>query len=129
MNIVGSAIALSVVDLAASCRFFTTHLGFRELVASEDFACLERDDGAVEVVLLQRDPELPPSASPGPTGVLMSFAVTDIVTEQNRLLRAHAPITVPLRREPGGQWILQLTDPNGVEVQLTEWSPPAGTTH
>lgn len=127
MNIVRSAISLTVADLAASRRFFTTHLGFREQVAREDFVSLERDDGAVEVLLLERDPELtPPSTSPGPTGVLVSFAVTDIAAERDRLLREGAPITGALRREFGGEWQLQLTDPNGVQVRLIEWSPPSG---
>ncbi|MEU7900935.1 hypothetical protein AB0B45_49930 [Nonomuraea sp. NPDC049152] len=35
-----------------------------------------------------------------------------------------APITVPLHHEPWGEWVLQLTDPNGVVVQLVEWISP-----
>ncbi|MER5424785.1 VOC family protein [Streptosporangium roseum] len=49
-----------------------------------------------------------------------------IAAEQERLRREGATITEPLRQEPWGEWVLRLTDPNGVVVQLVEWQPPAG---
>lgn len=33
---------------------------------------------------------------------------------------------MPLREEAWGERLVQLTDPNGVVVQLVEWIPPAG---
>lgn len=38
-----------------------------------------------------------------------------------------APITMPLREEPWGERLFQLTDPNGVVVQLVEWVTPDET--
>ncbi|MCX4682987.1 VOC family protein [Kitasatospora purpeofusca] len=35
MNIAASTVTLSVADPGASSRFFTTHLGFREVPADE----------------------------------------------------------------------------------------------
>ncbi|MFD7414308.1 VOC family protein [Kitasatospora purpeofusca] len=125
MNVVASTVTLSVTDPGASSRFFTTHLGFREVLADEEFVVLDRDDAAPEVLVRQRDLELPPG--PGPVGVLMSFAVTGLGAEYERLRREGADITVPLRREPWGEQVLELTDPNGVVVRLTEWIPPAGS--
>ncbi|KOV32520.1 glyoxalase [Streptomyces sp. XY431] len=125
MNVVASTVTLSVIDPGASSRFFTTHLGYRELLADGESVLLGRDDGAPDVLLRQRDLELPPG--PGPVGVLVSFAVTGLAAEHERLRREGANITVPLHREPWGEQLLELTDPNGIVVQLTEWIPPAGT--
>ncbi|MGW0801511.1 VOC family protein [Nonomuraea sp. NPDC002799] len=128
MNIIATAVSLSVGDVTASSRFFTTHLGFRELVTADGFACLGRDDSACDVVLVRRDSEPPPEAplGRGPEDMLVSFTVTGIAAEQERLRGEGAAITMPLRREPWGEWVLRLTDPNGVVVQLVEWLPPAG---
>lgn len=127
MKILGAEITLTVTDPRESSRFFCAHLGFRESVADADFVCLERDDADVQLVLIRRDPEMPPPASgPGPIGVLLSFDVSDIAAEHERLLDEGAPITESLRRAPAGRWALRLTDPNRVDVQLTQWAPPAG---
>ena len=34
-------------------------------------------------------------------------------------------ITMPLREEPWGERLFQITDPNGVVVQFVEWAAPA----
>ncbi|WP_406210149.1 VOC family protein [Kitasatospora sp. NBC_01560] len=56
----------------------------------------------------------------------MSFAVTDVAAEYGRLRREGAAVTAPLRREPWGEGVVELTDPNGIVVRLVEWIPPAG---
>ncbi len=33
-------------------------------------------------------------------------------------------ITMPLREEPWGERLFQITDPNGVVVQFIEWTTP-----
>ncbi|SDT83079.1 Glyoxalase/Bleomycin resistance protein/Dioxygenase superfamily protein [Streptomyces sp. TLI_053] len=124
MNVVASTVVLSITDPGSSSRFFTTHLGYREVLADEESVVLVRDDAAPDVLLRQRDLELPPG--PRAVGALVSFAVTGIAAEYERLRRAGANLTVPLRREPWGELLLELTDPNGVVVRLTEWIPPAG---
>ncbi|MFI6055338.1 VOC family protein [Streptomyces violascens] len=129
MNITASAVTLHVDDAAASATFFTAHLGFREVVSlGEEFICLSRDDEATDIVLLQRSAEAPPEPAygRGPRNVTVTFTVTAIADEHARLRRENAPITTPLRQKPWGEWVLQLTDPNGVVVELVEWVPPAG---
>ncbi|WP_438297285.1 VOC family protein [Streptomyces sp. HUAS TT7] len=129
MNITASTVALYVDDAAASAQFFTTHLGFREVVSlGEEYICLSRDDEAADIVLLQRSAESPPEPTygRGPRNVTVTFTVTAIADEHARLLRENAPITTPLRQKPWGEWTLQLTDSNGVVVELVEWVPPAG---
>jgi predicted enzyme related to lactoylglutathione lyase len=124
MNVIATTVSLNVADVPAASRFFTTHLGFRELVVAEGVICLGRDDAAVDIVLLPRDGG--PPYPQGPAEVIVSFAVSGIAAEQERLHREGATITEPLRQEPWGEWVLQLTGPNGVVVQLVEWRPPAG---
>ncbi|TXS04766.1 glyoxalase [Streptomyces sp. col6] len=127
MNIIGSAMVLTVDDPALSARFFVSHLGFREVLVAQGATHLSRDDAATDIVLRG-------GAGPGtsqrhpPTQVpaVVSYTVTGIHAEYERLQQEGARITAPLRRELWGEWGLQLTDPNGVVVQLVEWIPPAG---
>ncbi|MFB4303916.1 VOC family protein [Actinomadura sp. NTSP31] len=123
MNIVSSAVSLTVDDPAASSRFFTSHLGFRETLAGEGFIALGRDDAAVDLVLTERDPERWRPGQ-GLADAVVVFAVTDLAAEYERLRHEGTTITVPLRREPWGELMTQLSDPNGVTVQLTEWVSP-----
>jgi uncharacterized glyoxalase superfamily protein PhnB len=54
-------------------------------------------------------------------GLILAFTVTGIEAEQDRLLAEGANVTMPLREEPWGERLFQVTDPNGVVVQLVEW--------
>ncbi|MFB7592540.1 DUF4097 family beta strand repeat-containing protein [Streptomyces sp. NPDC056169] len=51
MNVVATKGALTVEDVGASCRFFTIHLGFREVESVEGHVCLRRDDTSAEIAL------------------------------------------------------------------------------
>ncbi|ETK34965.1 VOC family protein [Microbispora sp. ATCC PTA-5024] len=123
MNIVSSAVSLTVADPAASSRFFTGHLGFRQILTGEGFIALGRDDAAVDLLLMERDPERW-RPDQGLTEVIVVFTVTGLAAEYERLRGEGATITIPLRREPWGELMAQLTDPNGVAIQLTEWISP-----
>ncbi|MBB4921282.1 putative glyoxalase superfamily protein PhnB [Kitasatospora kifunensis] len=50
--------------------------------------------------------------------------MTDLEAEQERLREEGVAITMPLREEPWGERLLQVTDPNGVVVQLVDWVTP-----
>ncbi|MDR8414757.1 VOC family protein [Nonomuraea sp. 3-1Str] len=123
MIIVSSTVSLIVADPAASSRFFTSHLGFRETLAGEEFIALGRDDAAVDLVLVERDLERRQPGQ-GLAEVIVVFTVTGLAAEYERLRGEGAPITIPLRREPWGELLMQLTDPNGVAIQLVEWISP-----
>ncbi|MCK2215289.1 VOC family protein [Actinomadura sp. ATCC 31491] len=124
MNIVSSTISLTVDDPAASSRFFTGHLGFRQTLTGDGFIALGRDDAAVDLLLVERDAERWRPRQEDPDAIVV-FAVTGLAAEYERLRREGAAITVPLRREPWGELTMRLSDPNGVAIQLTEWIPPA----
>jgi catechol 2,3-dioxygenase-like lactoylglutathione lyase family enzyme len=123
VNIVSSAVSLTVADPAASSRFLTGHLGFREILVGEEFIALGRDDSAVDLVLVERDLERWQPGQ-GLAEVIVVFTVTGLAAEYERLRREGATITIPLRREPWGELLMQLSDPNGVAIQLIEWIPP-----
>ncbi|MVU81784.1 glyoxalase [Nocardia sp. ET3-3] len=127
MRILGASITLAVSDPAASSGFFCTHLGFRATVIDEVSICLERDDLDVEIVLRRSESKAQADPEGGETpGVRMGFEVTDLAVEQDRLFEEGASISTPLHREAGGLLRLRLTDPNRVDVELTQWTPPAG---
>ncbi|MFJ7987881.1 VOC family protein [Streptomyces sp. NPDC096351] len=127
MNVSASTLSLTVADVDASREFFTTYLGYQVAMAADGFASLSREDAAVDIVLLRRGTEvLPPEQRDRQAGgLIVAFTVTDLATEEARLRAAGAPITMPLREEPWGERLFQLTDPNGVVVQLVEWVTPS----
>jgi uncharacterized protein YjbI with pentapeptide repeats/catechol 2,3-dioxygenase-like lactoylglutathione lyase family enzyme len=117
--VVASAVSLTVVDAAASSRFFTGVLGFREELAVEGLVQLRRDDAAVDIELRTGT-----TAATNPT---VSFTVTDLLAEYERLRLAAPELAPVLRHEPWGERSVCLTDPNGISVRLVEWVPPAGS--
>lgn len=123
MNITATTISLTVDDVAASRDFLTTHLGYKEMHAADGFVSLTRGDAAADVVLLRRGIEVLPEdqRDQRAAGLILAFTVTGIEAEQDRLLAEGANVTMPLREEPWGERLFQVTDPNGVVVQLVEW--------
>jgi catechol 2,3-dioxygenase-like lactoylglutathione lyase family enzyme len=121
VNIIASAVTLSVDDVAASSAFFTTHLGFHESVANGAYACLVRPDAVADIVLQLRQAGERPA-----TGVVVTFTVTDATAEHDRLVREGAAVSEPLRKEPWAERLFEVTDPNGIVVRLVEWTAPAG---
>ncbi|MEU3861723.1 VOC family protein [Streptomyces sp. NPDC028722] len=128
MQITASTISLTVEDVAASQRFFTTHLGYVEQAAADGFASLARDDAAVDIVLLARGTEVLPAEQRDQhaSGLILAFTSTDIENIEKRLRAEGVEITMPLREEPWGERLFQVTDPNGVIVQFVEWAAPSG---
>jgi uncharacterized glyoxalase superfamily protein PhnB len=128
VHITASAVSLNVADVPASAAFLTGHFGFREEMAADGFASLAREDTGMNVVFLRRGlPSLPEDQrDTHAAGVILAFAVDDLEGELARLREAGVDITMPLREEPWGERAFQVTDPNGVIVQLLDWSAPAG---
>ncbi|MFG1752144.1 VOC family protein [Streptosporangium sandarakinum] len=123
MQFIASTVSLTVDDVAASQAFFTTHLGYTVQRSADGFASLSRDD-ATEIVLLARGIEvLPPEQrDQRASGLILAFTLAGGLAEQEKRLRdAGVQITMPLRQEPWGEALFQVTDPNGVIVQFVEW--------
>ncbi|MEV6521729.1 VOC family protein [Longispora sp. NPDC051575] len=126
-RITSSTVSLTVDDVAASSTFLTTHLGYTETMTTGDFASLTRDDEAVDIVLLRRGLEVLPAEQRDQhaSGLILAFTVTGLAAEEARLEGQGVAITMPLREEPWGERLFQITDPNGVVIQFVEWVEPA----
>ncbi|MEU1212020.1 VOC family protein [Streptomyces sp. NPDC005790] len=123
MHITASTVSLTVEDVAASKAFLTTHLGYEETAATEDFVSLAREDAAVDIVLLRRGIDVLPAAQRDQraSGLILAFTLTGLEDEEKRLRAEGVEITMPLREEPWGERLFQVTDPNGVVIQFVEW--------
>ncbi|ULR55373.1 VOC family protein [Streptomyces deccanensis] len=127
MHITASTVSLTVDDVAASRSFFTTHLGYEERMAADGFSSLGRPDAAADIVLLRRGTEVLPTEQRDrhAGGLILAFTLdSGIAREEDRLRAAGVDITLPLREEPWGERLFQITDPNGVIVQFVEWAAP-----
>lgn len=127
MRVTASAVSLTVDDVPASSTFLADHFGFREQMAAPGFASLTRDD-AMNVIFLQRGLAVLPAGfrDQHAAGVILAFVVTDLNAQEARLRAEGVTITLPLREEPWGERLFQVTDPNGVVIELVEWVTPQG---
>ncbi|MFD7615053.1 VOC family protein [Streptomyces sp. NPDC059828] len=126
MQITAFTVSLTVDDVAASQQFFTAHLGYTEQAAADGFASLTRADAAADIVLLARGNQILPAGQRDQraSGLILAFTTTGIEDEEKRLRGEGVEITMPLREEPWGERLFQITDPNGVIVQFVEWAAP-----
>ncbi|MFF5359228.1 VOC family protein [Streptomyces scabiei] len=95
-------------------------------MAAEGSVSLVHED-AINVIFLQRGIEvLPERVRDQPAaGVITAFTVAaDLDAEHERLQSEGVSITMPLREEPWGERLFQVTDPNGVILQLVAWATP-----
>ncbi|MFI0739906.1 VOC family protein [Streptomyces sp. NPDC021100] len=129
MPITASAVSLNVDDVEASSTFLTDHFGFRKEMSADGFASLSREDAGMNVIYLRRGLATLPDdqRDDHADGVILAFVVDDLESELARLTAEGVTITMPLREEPWGERAFQVTDPNGVIVQLVDWN--ATTAH
>jgi predicted enzyme related to lactoylglutathione lyase len=124
LQITASAISLNVDDPGASAAFAKQHLGFSEEMADEGFVSLSRPDTGFNVIYLRTGLE---SFKPDTMrdhradGLLVVFVVDEIDAEHERLQAEGVEITTPIQTEPWGERFFQVTDPNGVVIQLVQW--------
>ena len=124
MKITASALSLNVADEQASARFARDHLGFVEEMANDGFISLSRPDAGFNLIFLRTGLQtFKPDHLRGHAadGLLVVFVVDDIDGEYARLQSAGVPITTPIETEPWGERYFQMSDPNGVVIQLVQW--------
>jgi len=128
VQITASAVSLNVADVSASAAFLASHFGFRPDMVADGFASLAREDAGMNVVFLRRGLLLLPEdqRDTHAAGLILAFVVEDLEGELTRLREEGVDITMPLRVEPWGERAFQVTDPNGVIVQLLDWNAPTG---
>ena len=124
MQITASALSLNVDDPVASATFAKQHLGFTEDMADDGFVSLSREDAGFNLIYLRTGLEsFKPDSMRGrhADGLLVVFVVDNIDEEYARLRREGVQITTPIQTEPWGERFFQVTDPNGVVIQLVQW--------
>jgi uncharacterized glyoxalase superfamily protein PhnB len=128
VHITSSAVSLNVEDVEASSAFLTGHFGFRQDLAADGFASLTREDTGMYVAFLRRGLEMLPDDQRDnhATGVILAFTVDDLEGELARLGDEGVAITMPLTVEEWGERSFQVTDPNGVIIQLMDWAARPG---
>lgn len=114
-------------DVAASARFYTEHMGFRDEFRSDWYVSLAHGENpAFELAVLQRTHETIPDGFREPsTGLLLNFEVSDARSEYERLKGAGLRIVLPLRDEAFGQRHFIGVDPGGVMIDVIEEIPPS----
>jgi uncharacterized glyoxalase superfamily protein PhnB len=124
MKITASAVSLNVEDVAASRDFLVSHFGFHEDMAADGFVSLSREDAGMTVVFLRRGLAILPAdqRDDHADGVILAFVVDQLEAEQTRLTAEGVTITMPLTVEPWGERAFQVTDPNGVIIELVDWN-------
>jgi uncharacterized glyoxalase superfamily protein PhnB len=124
MKITASAISLNVDDVTASAAFVKQHFGFTEEMAAEGFVSLSRSDAGFNLIFLKTGlKSFQPVHLQGhqADGLLIVFVVDDIDREYARLQAEGVTITTAIATEPWGERFFQVTDPNGVVIQLVQW--------
>ncbi|MGH8910511.1 MAG: VOC family protein [Egibacteraceae bacterium] len=124
MRITASAISLNVDDVEASASFLKDHFGFVEDMAADGFVSLSRPDAGFNVIFLRTGLAMfKPQRLRGrrADGLLVVFVVDDIDVEYSRVQEEGMSITTPIETEPWGERFFQVTDPNGVTIQLVQW--------
>jgi predicted enzyme related to lactoylglutathione lyase len=124
MKITASAISLNVDDVTASATFVKQHFGFSEQMSADGFVSLTRKDAGFNLVFLRVGLK---SFKPvhmrehRADGLLIAFVVDNIDAEYARLQAEGVAITTPIETEPWGERFFQVTDPNGIVIQLVQW--------
>lgn len=124
MQITRTTVSLTVEDVTTSAAFLQRHFGYTEEMSADGFVSLGHPGGGVNVVYLRRGLEVLPEEQRHriADGVILAFVVQDIAAEERRLRAEGVTITLPLREEPWGEKLFQVSDPNGVVVELVEWA-------
>jgi catechol 2,3-dioxygenase-like lactoylglutathione lyase family enzyme len=129
MKISSSAVSLNVADERASAAFLRDHFGFVEEMRADGFVSLTREDAGFNVIYLRTGlPTFKPASMAGHAadGLLLVFVVDDVDAESDRLASAGVTFTTPIETEPWGERYFQVTDPNGVVIQLVQWMTEPG---
>jgi catechol 2,3-dioxygenase-like lactoylglutathione lyase family enzyme len=129
MKISSSAVSLNVADERASAAFLRDHFGFVEEMRADGFISLTREDAGFNVIYLRTGlPTFKPASMAGHAadGLLLVFVVDDVDAESDRLASAGVTFTTPIETEPWGERYFQVTDPNGVVIQLVQWMTEPG---
>ena len=124
VRMVHETIAESGERVGASAAFVKDHFGFTEVMPADGFVSLTRANAGFNLIYLDTNlATLKPERLRGrrAEGVLVVFVVEDVDSEYERLRTAGVPIVTPIETEAWGERYFQVSDPNGVIIQLVQW--------
>jgi catechol 2,3-dioxygenase-like lactoylglutathione lyase family enzyme len=119
-----AAVRLFVRNLAMAQDFYGRHLGLKQTVVDPHSAYAVFDIDGVDVVIEVVAPEAPVDDQRLVgrfTG--LSFSVSDIQADHQRLSQAGVSFVGPPERQDWGGWLATLRDPSGNELQLVQYPP------
>ncbi|SFS63938.1 VOC family protein [Marininema halotolerans] len=127
MKIISSAVSVTVKDVKASSMFLKKYFCFTEKWSAEGFAYLTHEGNTIPIVFLEQGNEILPEGIRRQfvSGLIIAFVVKDIEAEEKRLKKEGVVITAELQEDPWGERLFQVTDPNGVTIQIVEFVEPS----
>jgi len=126
MQITASAISLNVDDVTAAATFFKQHFGFSEEMSP---TALYRSPGRTlgsTIFLRTGLATFKPAHARTSSGWFAHCFVVDD-REYARLQAEGVSITTAIETESWGERFFQVTDPNGVVLQLVQWMTEPNT--
>jgi len=126
MKIKSVAISVTVKDVASSSKFLMDHFSFKEKWSTNEFAYLIHDDFDFPVIFMESGMSILPEAIRNQkiSGCILAFVVQDLELEEKRLKGENVNISAPITEDPWGERLFQVTDPNGLTIQLVQWVKP-----
>ncbi|MCS1352343.1 VOC family protein [Mechercharimyces sp. CAU 1602] len=127
MKITSSAIAVTVKDVLASSMFLRKYFCFTEKWSAEGFSYLIHEENTFPIIFLEHGIEILPKSIRNQliSGLTIAFVVEDIEAEEKRLKKEGVVITAELQEDPWGERLFQVTDPNGVTIQIVQFVDPS----
>lgn len=114
--------------LAESKAFYTETLGFGVSFENEFYLLLHAPGGEAAISFLLPDhPSQQSLFQPAfsGTGMYLTIEVEDVDKLYAELQKKGTEITIALREEPWGDRHFAVTDPNGVGIDIVQYTPPA----
>jgi catechol 2,3-dioxygenase-like lactoylglutathione lyase family enzyme len=113
--------------LAESKKFYLENLGFGVSFENEFYLLLHTPDRTAEISFLCPDH---PSQQPlfhrafSGHGMYLTIEVSDVVMWYKKLQQQQVPIHIPLRSEPWGDQHFAIKDPNGIAIDIVQYTRP-----
>jgi catechol 2,3-dioxygenase-like lactoylglutathione lyase family enzyme len=115
-------VGISVADMNGAIAFYTKTMGFREAYTLRDGS----GNPTMSAIQVSRETflELTPASTTRPAGFShVGIEADDIQSTATRLRQAGAPITEPRFAENTGVTLANVTDPQGLRVEILQLNP------
>ncbi len=121
MQVTQVGAAFAATEPTAAGAWFAEHLGFQVLVDLGWYVSTQHvDQAGLRVDFVRHDHETWVEPVAGVRGTMLTFVVTDVDAQHDRLVSGGVPILKPLVSEPWGQRRFQVAGPDGLVVELVQ---------